>query len=265
MPRHRGSSGQPFKKADARLDESTGVIKRLNSSKKDTKGTVVVPSGLQPPRAVQNSNMLKPQLLFRCPPDNHATTAFKPLLRSKPHSIEPFEESLRPIISEAGFQEYDISFYLSMRDCSSLMKDLINNHFRYKHPYGIEITQSQYPPFVYSKLEPIAYLSFESTKATFVDTLDVVREMLSVLKSAQEIAIDLEHHDAHSYVGLVSLMQISTRERDWVVDTLQPWREELQILNEVFADPKILKVKLLSSFEDLSNTFDRSFMEPPWT
>ena len=37
-------------------------------------------------------------------------------------------------------------------------------------------------------------------------------------------------------------MQISTRDKDWVVDTLQPWREELQMLNEVFADPKILKV-----------------------
>ena len=67
--------------------------------------------------------------------------------------------------------------------------------------------------------------------------------MLSELKKAKEIAIDLEHHDTHSYVGLVSLMQISTRERDWIVDTLKPWREDLQVLNEVFADPKILKVR----------------------
>ena len=66
--------------------------------------------------------------------------------------------------------------------------------------------------------------------------------MLSELKNAKEIAIDLEHHDKHSYIGLVSLMQISTREKDWIVDTLRPWREELQILNHVFADPKILKV-----------------------
>ena len=66
--------------------------------------------------------------------------------------------------------------------------------------------------------------------------------MLADLKSAKEIAIDLEHHDTHSYIGLVSLMQISTREKDWVVDTLKPWREELQMLNEVFTDPAILKV-----------------------
>ncbi len=66
--------------------------------------------------------------------------------------------------------------------------------------------------------------------------------MLSELKQAKEIAVDLEHHDMHSYIGLVSLMQISTREKDWIVDTLKPWRENLQCLNEVFADPNIIKV-----------------------
>ena len=75
-----------------------------------------------------------------------------------------------------------------------------------------------------------------------MDTWAGVTEMLAELRSAKEIAVDLEHHDTHSYIGLVCLMQISTREKDWVVDTLKPWREDLQILNEVFADPKIVKV-----------------------
>jgi hypothetical protein len=66
--------------------------------------------------------------------------------------------------------------------------------------------------------------------------------MLQELKTSKEIAVDLEHHDARSYVGLVSLMQISTREKDWIVDTLKPWREDLQALNEVFADPNVIKV-----------------------
>lgn len=66
--------------------------------------------------------------------------------------------------------------------------------------------------------------------------------MLDELKQAKEVAIDLEHHDEHSYIGLVSLMQISTRQKDWVVDTLKPWRQDLQVLNEVFVDPNILKV-----------------------
>lgn len=66
--------------------------------------------------------------------------------------------------------------------------------------------------------------------------------MVSELLSAKEIAVDLEHHDVHSYHGIVSLMQISTRDHDWIIDTLKPWREELQVLNKVFANPDILKV-----------------------
>jgi hypothetical protein len=75
-----------------------------------------------------------------------------------------------------------------------------------------------------------------------VDTFDGVLEMLKELKGATEIAIDTEHHDFRTYTGLLSLMQISTREKDWIVDTLQPWRHKLEVLNEVFADPSIIKV-----------------------
>ena len=66
--------------------------------------------------------------------------------------------------------------------------------------------------------------------------------MLAQLRKAKEIAIDLEHHEVHSYIGMVSLMQISTRDQDWIVDTLKPWRRKLEILNEVFTDPSIVKV-----------------------
>lgn len=74
--------------------------------------------------------------------------------------------------------------------------------------------------------------------------MEGVLEMLEELKNAAEIAVDLEHHDTRSYVGLVSLMQISTRHKDWIVDTLKPWRQSLQVLNEVFANPKIIKVHM---------------------
>lgn len=70
--------------------------------------------------------------------------------------------------------------------------------------------------------------------------------MLEELKQAPEIAIDLEHHDSRTYTGLLSLMQISTRDKDWIVDTLQPWRHKLEVLNEVFADGRKLKVSDLN-------------------
>ena len=67
--------------------------------------------------------------------------------------------------------------------------------------------------------------------------------MLEELKKAKEIAVDLEHHDSRSYIGIVPLMQISTRHQNWIIDALKPWRRKLECLNEVFCDPNIVKVR----------------------
>ena len=76
--------------------------------------------------------------------------------------------------------------------------------------------------------------------------------MLDKLRSAAEIAIDLEHHNYRTFGGFVCLMQISTREEDWIIDLLEPdLREEVGILNEVFTNPKIVKVSLIKSVINL--------------
>jgi exosome complex exonuclease RRP6 len=116
------------------------------------------------------------------------------------------------------------------------------NSARYIHPYVEEIKSITYPESMFQTREPQKYLPFDDTEALFVDTPEALAEMLQELKSAKEIAIDLEHHDQRSYIGFVCLMQISTRKKDWIVDTLK-LRGELQVLNEVFADPKITKVR----------------------
>lgn len=204
-----------LEKTDACLDEFTGVIKKLSPSREE-----------QPPIKREPhfptiydygpSKIPKPQLQFEHKPDNSDGAIFQPLLRTKPNAIVPLQQALQ--------------------------KRQIEGKSSSVSPYEPEIRAAKYPKSTYKKSPPIDYLPFDTTTATFVDTLDGVKEMLSELKTAKEIAIDLEHHDVHSYHGLVSLMQISTRDKDWVVDTLKPWREELQILNEVFTDPKILKV-----------------------
>ena len=65
--------------------------------------------------------------------------------------------------------------------------------------------------------------------------------MLQKLSSAQEIAVDLEHHSYRSYLGFLCLMQISTRQDDFVIDVLS-LRDDMEVLNEVFTDPNIIKV-----------------------
>ena len=227
-----------LEKSDACLDEFTGIIKRLSPSLQDGTAT--------PPRAKENSQnapsipsalvMPKPQLYFQRAIANNETAFFKPLLRSKPHATVPLEES----IGLGGSQR----FVMESRNGHSLISS------RYEHPYKTEIEQSAYPAAAYVSAEPIPFTPPTTNPAIFVDTEEGVREMLVELKMAKEIAVDLEHHDSHSYMGIVCLMQISTRNKDWIVDTLKPWRENLQILNEVFADPKIIKV-FHGSHEDM--------------
>ncbi|KAF7505991.1 hypothetical protein GJ744_012338 [Endocarpon pusillum] len=205
-----------LERADACLDEYTGVIKRLSPAAQDG---AMIPTTLNDGRSKKKSSTFaarqlpKPQLLFENSHKNHEVAPFKPLLRTKPHSVVDLDKS----IGEGGDDGYN-------------------------HPYAVEIEQASYPEGVYQKAEPLPYKSPANYDATFVDTKEGIGEMLAELREASEIAVDLEHHDTHSYVGIVCLMQISTREKDWIIDTLVPWREELQILNEVFADPKILKV-----------------------
>jgi exosome complex exonuclease RRP6 len=211
---------------------------------------------------------VKPQLAFLNKPDNTSTDPWKPILTSKPNAIIPLAQSLGKFADEFQHLQYDYTVFLpllylspdslapekyskSQRQRVNLKKrrlstmggsNTTNRQFRFKHPYETEILEMQYPDTVYQKADPISSKDVSLSKAIFVDTFDRVLAMLAELKTSKEIAVDLEHHDARSYVGLVSLMQISTREKDWIIDTLKPWRQDLQVLNEVFADPKIIKV-----------------------
>jgi exosome complex exonuclease RRP6 len=232
-----------LEKADISLDEYTGAVKRLSPTGDQVRHTpqhatrtFTDPTQAQTPtksqkysrisQALRTQDIPKPQQTFDHIPTNAESGPFKPLLQSKPHAILPYAKALE------------------------LFKDH-NNVQHHPHPYQKEIEQYKYPTFVYTQAEPIPYHPYETTTATYVDTEEKVDEMLQELKKAKEIAIDLEHHDSRSYIGIVSLMQISTRDRDWIVDTLQPWRRKLSKLNEVFADPKILKV-LHGAFMDIT-------------
>lgn len=52
-----------------------------------------------------------------------------------------------------------------------------------------------------------------------------------------------QHHSYRSFQGFTCLLQISTREKDYVVDTLL-LRHKLYVLNEVFTHPNIVKVNI---------------------
>lgn len=74
-----------------------------------------------------------------------------------------------------------------------------------------------------------------------VTTADQLRHLCAVLNAQREFAVDLEAHSYRTFQGLTCLMQISTREEDYVVDCLQLWHE-MHILAEPFTNPAVLKV-----------------------
>ncbi len=62
-----------------------------------------------------------------------------------------------------------------------------------------------------------------------------------------------------TYSGFVCLMQISTRDEDWIVDPFE-LRDELEDLNEVFTNPNIVKACSILSTTELRLTYGRSYM-----
>lgn len=167
-----------------------------------------------------DKSLSKPQEKFAVPIDN-SFGPFRPLLAEKPFALVDLNDSTvqkQPDDSHEG-QWFD-------------------------HPYRAEIDGAKYPDFVYQKSNAIPApdpAKLNAKPVTMVDTRAELSKMIKALSKFQQIAVDLEHHDYRSYMGIVCLMQISTPKKDYLVDPLA-LRSELQALNKVFCDPNILKV-----------------------
>lgn len=155
--------------------------------------------------------MAKPQHSFHETIDN-STAPFVSKLSSKPHAIT----------NDFPIHEDDASF-----------------HPYYNELVGLKIPDCQ----LYISEMDTSFDKISIQKALFlwVDSTDTFQQMLQILQQAHALAIDLEHHNYRSYLGLTCLMQISTNNHDFLVDTLA-LRSSLQQLNQVFCDPKKLKV-----------------------
>ena len=100
-----------LEKADVCLDEYTGTTKKPTSAQKDAASAAEEREKVSGGNN-QKQRLLKPQLLFKCAPNNSDNTPFKPLLQSKPHALVPLEESIGPSTLEDGRKEYDNILFL---------------------------------------------------------------------------------------------------------------------------------------------------------
>lgn len=165
-------------------------------------------------RLITAKNIIRPQTSFTVPVDN-SNNCFVPRLKEKPNSIKPL----------AILPEYDED----------------RNIVSYLHPYEFEIEKFEPTPEMMMEKVPQVTSDINEASYSYVDTLAKLQEMLSELRTVKEIAVDLEHHSYRTFLGITCLMQISTRRSDYIIDTIA-LRDELHILNEVFTNPKIVKV-----------------------
>ncbi|KAJ1818701.1 exosome nuclease subunit, partial [Coemansia sp. RSA 2599] len=164
-------------------------------------------------------------------------------IKEKPHALVPLEYGL-PGAAVTGTPMGEHLASMGIRSGTSTPKGGAADdgvHFDMPHPYEYEIKHQPPAGRLFEEKEPVQPESWDDTPFEFVDTADQLARMMEHLGTADEVAIDLEHHNYRSYQGFTCLVQISTRSRDYVVDALA-LRSELYVLNQVTANPAVVKV-----------------------
>uniref|UniRef100_A0A3B5L6H9 Exosome complex component 10 n=1 Tax=Xiphophorus couchianus TaxID=32473 RepID=A0A3B5L6H9_9TELE len=241
-----------LERAGILLDEADGVNRSQNP---------VMPAGFQPPKIVVSSwnrkiysksstrsetfrllhakNVARPQLKFKEKVDN-SNTPFVPKIFIKPNALKPLPTyfSNKQIRKERP-EDLDVPAALADFIHQQRTQEHVDDMFA--HPYQYELDHLTIPERLLSKPEPQMYKPMAETKLSFIDSLEDLVALNEKLCRLSEFAVDLEHHSYRSFLGITCLMQISTREEDFIIDTLE-LRSEMHILNEAFTDPTIVKV-----------------------
>ncbi|XP_041062323.1 exosome component 10 [Carcharodon carcharias] len=234
------------------LDEASGVNKNQQP---------VLPEGLQPPKTIISSwnrkntetkrsksetfrlfhakNIPRPQMKFKEKVDN-SNTPFVPKLFTKPNALKPLPEVFLNRRSRMERPE-DLDVPAALADFIHQQRTQQNEQNMFAHPYQYELNHFEPSESVLAKTEPQMYKPLSETNFHLITTFEELVELNEKLSKCKEFAVDLEHHSYRSFLGLTCLMQLSTREEDFVIDTLE-LRSEMYILNEVFTDPSIVKV-----------------------
>ncbi|CAH8497431.1 unnamed protein product [Schistosoma guineensis] len=165
-------------------------------------------------KLLSSKHIVRPQTSFSTPPDN-SYSSFRPKIKSKPNCIQPLPE----LLSNNNGESTD-----------------------YPHPYKAELEAfaNSLPSLNEMMSEDFPVKPLDSSYQ-YVDTPDTLEQIMKSLSMCKYIAVDLEHHSYRSFLGITCLIQMSTLDTDYIIDALA-LRDHLSILNEVFTDPKIVKV-----------------------
>lgn len=112
-------------------------------------------------------------------------------------------ENLKGLVSE--------SLKETNSDEDHILRSVVGNAAHcadYPHPLQESLDGLVYHSRQFDLGEQIRPRSMEFTKFLFVDTESLLHSMCEDLSGAEEIAVDLEHHDFRSYLGLTCLIQV---------------------------------------------------------
>ncbi|KAI6114233.1 ribonuclease H-like domain-containing protein [Pisolithus sp. B1] len=220
--------------------------------------TRALPRGRLEPTITHASHLPKPQLRFRYLRPNTDESPYIPVA----------------LIAHKWCAKVPLGYIFE--DNSSRSEESIQNEEdeeeekkrRILHPYYYEVMHPTYPAHIFdppsNPVRPSSLDASPSRSYTFVANSKDFLSFANTLSSVQELAVDLEHHSYRSYRGFLALMQISTRQEDFIIDLLAPdIREGLrqrkgkspsetadekmaneagEIIARVFADPSVVKV-----------------------
>lgn len=151
----------------------------------------------------------KPQTRFQPHVDN-SDSPFVPILKHKPHALTPLpnyqfvlESPSLPHISAASaisiadtLRLANIKSHVLSLGVSSSPELGARHGVAFPHPYETEIRLISYASGAcLSMVKEQLFRPLAETPCAYVDSVEGVNGMMTVLRSATEIAIDLEHHD----------------------------------------------------------------------
>lgn len=221
------------------LDHESGVS-ALSEVLTGEVSDFVVSNNARPIHIFHKESVERPQIHFR--DIDNSKAPFVPLLKEKPNSLLPLDECFQARAVNTTNPVEKVALSSDVRShISSLGLSTTPEGVTLPNPYEYEIDHFEYVPEQLEAGEEQLYLGLDKTNFTMVEDVATLKLMIEKLKRAKEIAIDLEQHSFRSYQGFVCLMQISTRTEDFIVDTLKV-RDHVQMLLDVFTNPKIVKV-----------------------
>lgn len=217
----------PFENAAQRIPKT--VVSSWNRNKKHGKNQMF--------RLFHAQNISRPQTKFKDKIDN-ANVPFVPKIKEKPNALKPLSKALINLNSQPQDENISLAITHLIRQSREYSADDQNI---YAHPYQCELDGLQYGLEQLQEDEPQKFSPFPPEACQVLTAKMDLLDVIDHLKTCKEFAVDLEAHSYRSFQGLTCLMQISSRTRDFLIDTLA-LRSEIYRLNEVFTDPEIVKV-----------------------